>query len=118
MPETIPRVVLDWPMSSFKESPTATARPARCCGCFLMAAISLFVSDAIIRELHDVLSRPEVRPRLPGINDRIVNAFLTKLEAQAIKITNVPEEYQYEPDPDDRDVHQSRDNRERHLSRE
>ena len=48
-----------------------------------------------------MLRRPEVRHRLPGINDRIVNAFLTKLEAKAILTTNVPEEYRYDRDPDD-----------------
>ena len=45
--------------------------------------------------------RAEVRRQLPGINDRIVHAFLTKLEAKAILITNVPEEFHYERDPDD-----------------
>jgi len=59
------------------------------------------VSEPIIREVRDVLNRAEIRRRLPGINDRIVNAFLTKLEAKAILIANVPEEFQYERDPDD-----------------
>jgi putative PIN family toxin of toxin-antitoxin system len=68
---------------------------------FFDGAISLFVSEAILREVRNVLRRPEVRHRLPGINDRVVNAFLTKLEARAILITNVPEEYRYERDPDD-----------------
>lgn len=31
----------------------------------------------------------------------MVNAFLTKLEAKAILIANVPEEFHYERDPDD-----------------
>jgi predicted nucleic acid-binding protein len=48
-----------------------------------------------------VLSRPELRRQLPGINDRIVLAFLAKLAVKAILITNVPEEYRYERDPDD-----------------
>lgn len=48
-----------------------------------------------------MLSRPEVRRQLPGINEPVVNAFLTKLEVKAILITNVPEEYRYERDPDD-----------------
>lgn len=48
-----------------------------------------------------MLRRSEVRRRLPGINDRVVNAFLSKLEAKSILITNVPEEYRYERDPDD-----------------
>jgi len=33
-----------------------------------------------------------LRRKLPGINDRIVNAFLTKLEAKAILFANVPKE--------------------------
>jgi predicted nucleic acid-binding protein len=41
------------------------------------------------------------RRKLPGIHDRIVNAFLTKLEAKAILLANVPEEFHYERDPDD-----------------
>ena len=68
---------------------------------FFDGAISLFVSEAILREVRNVLHRPEVRQRLPGISDRVVNAFLTKLEAKSILITNVPEEYRYERDPDD-----------------
>ena len=48
------------------------------------------------------MNRAELRRKLPGINDRIVsNAFLTKLEAKAILIVNVPEEFHYERDPDD-----------------
>ena len=47
------------------------------------------------------MNRAELRRQLPGINDRIVNAFLTKLEAKAILIVNVPEEFHYERDPDD-----------------
>jgi len=57
--------------------------------------------EPIIREVREVLNRAEVRRQLPGINDRIVNAFLTKLEAKAILIANVPEEFHYERDPDD-----------------
>ena len=34
-------------------------------------------------------------------HDRIVNAFLTKVEAKAILLANVPEEFHYERDPDD-----------------
>ena len=47
------------------------------------------------------MNRAELRRKLPGINDRIVNAFLTKLEAKAILVANVPEEFHYERDPDD-----------------
>ena len=87
-------------ISSFKESPIVTAQPVKLCG-FFDGTILLFVSAPILRELREVLNRPEVRRWLPGINDRIVNAFLTKLEAKAILIANVPEEFHYERDPDD-----------------
>src|SRR5437870_7652629 len=100
MPEQIPRVVFDW--NVFVQGIANRNSPARkALRLFFNGAVSLFVSEDILREVRDVLSRPEVRLQLPGINDRIVNAFLTKLEAKAILITNVPEEYHYERDPDD-----------------
>lgn len=100
MPEPIPRVVFD--CNVFVQGIANRNSPARkALRLFFDGALSLFVSEMILREVRNVLSRPEVRDRLPGINDRIVNAFLTKLEARAIPITNVPEEYRYERDPDD-----------------
>jgi len=87
-------------ISSFKESPTVTAG-AQSTAAVFNGDISLFASEPIIREVRDVLNRAELRRKLPGINDRLVNAFLTKLEAKAILIANVPEEFHYERDPDD-----------------
>lgn len=68
---------------------------------FFDRTISLFVSAEILREVKDVLNRPELRLKLPGINDRIVNALFTKIESQSILIKNVPEEYRLDRDPDD-----------------
>jgi putative PIN family toxin of toxin-antitoxin system len=100
MPEGTPRVVFD--CNLFVQGIANRNSPARkALRLFFDGAILLFVSAPIIRELRDVLNRPEIRRRLPGINDRIVNAFLTKLEAKAILIANVPEEFHYERDPDD-----------------
>src|SRR5882672_940970 len=100
MAEPIPRVVFD--CNVFVQGIANRNSPARkALRLFFDGAIALFVSEAILREVRNVLLRPEVRHRLPGINDRIVNAFLTRLEARAILITNVPEEYRYERDPDD-----------------
>jgi len=100
MPEPAPRVVFD--CNLFVQGIANRNSPARnALRLFFDGTILLFVSKPIIRELHEVLNRTEIRQRLPGINDRIVNAFLTKLEAKAILITNVPEEFHYERDPDD-----------------
>ena len=100
MPEQTPRVVFD--CNVFVQGISNRNSPARkALRLFFDGAISLFVSEAILREVRNVLSRPELRRQLPGINDRIVSAFLTKLEARAILIMNVPEEYRYERDPHD-----------------
>jgi putative PIN family toxin of toxin-antitoxin system len=100
MPELTPRVVFD--CNLFVQGIANRNSPARkALRLFFNGDISFFVSEPIIREVRDVLNRTEVRKLLPGINDRIVNAFLSKLEAKAILIVNVPEEFHYERDPDD-----------------
>src|SRR5258706_3543514 len=100
MPELSPRVVFD--CNLFVQGIANRNSPARkALRLFFNGDISLFVSEPIIREVRGVLNRAEVRKLLPGINDRIVNAFLSKLEAKAILIVNVPEEFHYERDPDD-----------------
>ena len=100
MAEPTPRVVFD--CNLFVQGIANRNSPARkALRLFFNGDISLFVSEPIIREVRDVLNRTEVRKLLPAINDRIVNAFLTKLEARAILIANVPEEFHYERDPDD-----------------
>jgi len=100
MPELTPRVVFD--CNLFVQGIANRHSPARkALRLFFNGDISLFVSEPILREVRDVLNRAELRRKLPGINDRIVNAFLTKLEAKAILLANVPEEFHYERDPDD-----------------
>lgn len=100
MPELTPRVVFD--CNLFVQGIANRNSPARkALRLFFNGDISLFVSEPIIREVREVLNRAEVRKLLPGIDDRIVNAFLAKLEAKAILIVNVPEEFHYDRDPDD-----------------
>jgi putative PIN family toxin of toxin-antitoxin system len=100
MPELTPRVVFD--CNLFVQGIANRNSPARkALRLFFNGDLSLFASEPIIREVRGVLNRAEVRKLLPGINDRIVNAFLSKLEAKAIPIVNVPEEFHYDRDPDD-----------------
>src|SRR5947207_4416706 len=99
MPKLTPRVVFD--CNLFVQGIANRNSPARkALRLFFNGDISLFVSEPIIRELRGVLNRAEIRKLLPGINDRIVNAFLSKLEAKAILIVNVPEEFHYDRDPE------------------
>ncbi len=77
MPELSPRVVFD--CNLFVQGIANRNSPARkALRLFFNGDISLFVSEPIIREVRGVLNRAEVRKLLPGINDRIVNAFLSK----------------------------------------
>lgn len=100
MHEQTPRVVFD--CNVFVQGIANRISPARkALRLFFDGVVSLFVSEEILREVRDVLGRPEVRRKLPAINDRLVNALLAKLEAKAILTTNIPEEYRYERDPDD-----------------
>jgi predicted nucleic acid-binding protein len=81
MPELTPRVVFD--CNLFVQGIANRNSPARkALRLFFNGDISLFVSEPIIREVRDVLNRAELRHKLPGINDRIVNAFLTKQDHQ------------------------------------
>src|SRR5436190_15715980 len=92
MPELTPRVVFD--CNLFVQGIANRNSPARkALRLFFNGDISLFVSEPIIREVRDVLNRAEIRRQLLGINDRIVTAFRTKLEAKAIFIANIPGEF-------------------------
>jgi uncharacterized protein len=100
MSEHTPRVVFD--CNVFVQGIANRRSAARAAmRLFFDGEISLFVSDAVLREVRDVLGREELRRKLPAIKDRLVTALLLKLEARAILTTNVPEEYQYDRDPDD-----------------
>jgi len=53
-------------------------------------AISLFVSEAILEEVRDVLSREEVRARNKRITDARMDALLARLAEKAIAINMSP----------------------------
>jgi putative PIN family toxin of toxin-antitoxin system len=65
------------------------------------STISLFVTDEILDEVRDVLSRPKIRQKNPRITDERVNALLTRLAEQGTLIENVPKYFSYERDPKD-----------------
>ncbi|MDX2034143.1 MAG: putative toxin-antitoxin system toxin component, PIN family [Blastocatellia bacterium] len=63
--------------------------------------VTLFVCDAILREIQDVLSRPTLRQLMPSITDELVGALLIRLNRKAVHIKNIPEEFRFERDPKD-----------------
>jgi uncharacterized protein len=100
MPDESPRAVFD--CNVFLQGAANRRSQARSClRLFFDGAISLFVSEPILREVREVLSRPAIRLKLPRLTDRLVNALIMKIESRAIIIKNVPEEFHYERDPKD-----------------
>lgn len=78
------------------ESPAAKALD------FLEAGvITLFVSEPVLREVFDVLTRPKLRRQMPRLTDVRVSALLQRLANKAALIQNVPEEFHYPRDPKD-----------------
>ncbi len=63
--------------------------------------ISLFVSNEILDEVRDVLSRPNIRQKNPRITHKQVDALLTRLAEQGTLLESVPKHFSYERDPKD-----------------
>lgn len=100
MPEESPRVVFD--CNIFLQGAANRNSPARkALRLFFDGAITLFVSEAVLAEIRDVLNRPRIRQKFPRLSTRLVDALLQKIEREALLIKNVPEEYHFERDPKD-----------------
>lgn len=100
MPEESLRVVFD--CNIFLQGAANRNSPARqALRLFFDGSITLFVSEAVLAEIRDVLSRPRIRQKFPRLSTRLVDALLQKIEREAILIKNVPEEYHFERDPKD-----------------
>jgi putative PIN family toxin of toxin-antitoxin system len=100
MPDEAPRAVFD--CNVFLQGAANRRSSTRSClRLFFDDAISLFVSEPVLREVREVLSRPAIRRKFPRLTDRLVNALIMKIESQAILIKNIPEEFHYGRDPKD-----------------
>jgi putative PIN family toxin of toxin-antitoxin system len=65
-------------------------------------AVRLYISQEILEEVRDVLSRPSVQRKFPRllVPER-VEAFLLRVEQLATLIETVPARFSYERDPKD-----------------
>ncbi|MCI0388790.1 MAG: putative toxin-antitoxin system toxin component, PIN family [Acidobacteria bacterium] len=63
--------------------------------------VILFVSQAILAEVADVLIRPRFKKLFPALTIERIEAFIEEIAAISVPITNVPEEFRYERDPED-----------------
>jgi hypothetical protein len=61
--------------------------------------LALYVSDAIIAELRDLLGRPRIRAKNPTITDAAVEAFGNRVRQIAERIDPVPAFFNPGPRP-------------------
>lgn len=63
--------------------------------------ISLVVSEDVLAEIKDVLTRPRLRERNPNLNDEKVENLIEMLLAKAEFVEKVPKHFTYSRDPND-----------------
>jgi len=63
--------------------------------------LALYVSDAIIEEVRDLLGRPRIRAKNPTITDASVEEFVNRVRQIAERIDPVPALFILSRDPDD-----------------
>ena len=63
--------------------------------------IELVISDAILREIEDVLNRTNIQNKFPHLSADRIAAFLGRISTLATPPEGVPSEFRYERDPDD-----------------
>ena len=96
----IPKVVFD--CNVFLQALVNPNGPAgRCKQLVDRGEVELYVSEDVLREVADVLSRPRHRKLMPSLTLTVVEALLADLRLKAICLQNVPEEYRFERDPKD-----------------
>jgi len=96
-----PRAVFDC-MVYFQATARPTGPAARLLIDFVeRGRLTLYVSDLILEELRDVLSRPRIRAKNPAITDQTVEQFCNHLRQVAQRIDLVPASFALPRDPDD-----------------
>lgn len=63
--------------------------------------VVLFLSDAVLQEVREVLGRPELRQKLKTLTPERVLAFLADVTARAVMLADVPNQFSYPRDPKD-----------------
>ncbi len=95
-----PRVVFDC-MVYLQATISATGPAAALLRLVDEDEIDLFVSQEILAEIRDVLSRPRIRQKNPEITDERIEAFLSRILEKALTVDDVPPHFFYLRDPKD-----------------
>jgi putative PIN family toxin of toxin-antitoxin system len=83
----------------------AAARPTGPAAALLelveIGAIELFVSDATLEELRDVLTRPSLQRKFPSLTTSAVSDFVERIKLSSICFANIPSTFPFDRDPKD-----------------
>lgn len=83
----------------------AAARPSGPAAALLelveIGELELFVSEACLEEIRDVLNRPSLQRKFPLLTSSIVNDFLDRIRLNSVLLTDVPSVFVLERDPKD-----------------
>lgn len=74
---------------------------AKCWQLVESGAVTLFVSEIVLAEISDVLSRPAFQKVSANFTPERIEAFLNRISEKAICLKNIPEEYRFSRDPKD-----------------
>jgi putative PIN family toxin of toxin-antitoxin system len=66
--------------------------------------IRLYISHALMAEVRDVLTRPNIRLKNARLDDAALETFLLQVEANTILIDPLPQHVRYERDPNDEHI--------------
>jgi putative PIN family toxin of toxin-antitoxin system len=95
-----PVVVFD--CGIFLQGLLSSSGPAvRCLELFEENRVRLVISEEILTEIRDVLSRPRLRQRNQNLTDAKVEDLIEMLLAKAEFVENVNKHFAYSRDPDD-----------------
>jgi putative PIN family toxin of toxin-antitoxin system len=95
-----PRAVFDC-MVFLQAAANSTGPAAACLRLLDTGSITLFVSNDVLSEVQDVLSRPKVRQKNPLLTDETVAKLLDRLSRLATKKDAVPQHFSFPRDPKD-----------------
>jgi len=86
----------------FLQAATSDRGPAFACLTLVERnLVTLYVSPAILAEVQDVLTRPEIQARFPHLTNDRVSVFLLKIASLAVMVRDVPDAGFPIRDPDD-----------------
>lgn len=81
-----------------------TGPAARALALAIEGAVILYMSDELLEEIEDVVSRPSIRAKNPHYTDTDIENLLAFLRERSILIPSVPRHFRYDRDPDDEHI--------------